>query len=123
MKKYSTVVLCFSFLLFASCEQKPFVEHSLKYSKQASDCESLSARFKMISNFGGERFEFTKCLPATFDGKLLEVKRMGDTVVISFPQQADNKAVFNITLDIDSYPRYNFITIDDETYGLSHSAN
>lgn len=123
MKKFVAVFVLMSMVFLASCDRKPFAEYKLKYDKQSEGCENLSASFKMISNFGGERFKFSKCLPASFDGSQLNVKRAGDTVQVNFPVAgpAGATATFMITLDIDSYPRYNFITIDDETYGLSHS--
>jgi hypothetical protein len=69
----------------------------------------------MVSNVAGERYEFEKCLDAHFSKDMLKVSRQGDTVLVRFPKATGQTVLDKITLDIDSYPRYNFITIDDET--------
>jgi hypothetical protein len=46
---------------------------------------------------------------------MMKVSRQGDTVVVQFPRTGGKAVLNKITLDIDSYPRYNFITIDDQT--------
>jgi len=121
----SSIVILFILVMASiiACNRKPFVEHEVKVEKQSDGCDQVPATFKMISNFGGERYEFAKCLPASFKKEELEVVREGDTVVVRFPGIGPVKAsaVFNITLDIDSYPRYNHLSIDGETYSLQHS--
>jgi hypothetical protein len=101
-----------------NCQRKPFVEHKLKFEKVSDDCSQQQSYFRMVSNFGGERYEFEKCLPADFRSDQLSTARQGDTVVINFPKMAEGqtKAAFHITLDIDSYPSYSFVTIDGDTY-------
>ena len=120
MSRYIHVIVL---ILILACNQTPFVEHDLKFTKDANTCENINSSFKLISNFGGERYEFSKCLPADFNKEQLVVSREGDTVVVKFPQKTANSAAFTITLDIDSYPKYNFLTIDDETIALTHSDN
>ena len=109
--------------LIISCSQKPYVEHELKASKSAGDCSVVPATFKLISNIGGERFEFSKCLPADFDKKQVKVTRVGDTVVVKFPAPANNGAVYALTLDIDSYPKYSYLMVDDEIVTLGQTEN
>ena len=77
----------------------------------------------MISNFGGERYEFSKCLSSSFVASSMVVKRAGDTVLVNFPAMtsAAKMATYLIILDIDSYPRYHYITIDEETYSIGYS--
>lgn len=103
-----------------ACDRQPFVEFKLDLDKQGEDCSQLQNAFKMTSNFGGERFEFQKCLPAAYDKALLQTARKGDTVVILFPTSptGQKNSLYNVTLDIDSYPRYSFITIDNDTYTI-----
>jgi hypothetical protein len=72
----------------------------------------------MVSNVAGERYEFEKCLGANFTKDMMSVSRKGDTVLVQFPKAAAQTVLNKITLDIDSYPRYNFITIDDETFNV-----
>lgn len=108
-----------------SCERKPYVEHKLKLEKTDKGCKQISHSFRMVSNFGGERFEFEKCLPSDYLETDLSTERKGDTVVVRFTNPSDKieNKVYKVTLDIDSYPRYNFITIDEETYTLTPALN
>src|SRR5215467_13637604 len=107
-------------LLFAvaSCNRKPFVTHKLKFEKISDNCENLQPSFRMVSNVAGERYEFEKCLDANFTKDMIKVSRQGDTVLVQFPKPGGRTALDKITLDIDSYPRYNFITIDEETINV-----
>lgn len=117
-----------NFLIFAvsvlivltACDRKPFVENKLKFEKVSDGCSTTPQAFKMTSNFGGERYEFDRCLSADFTKELMSVSRKGDTVVVSFtkPGATQAKAIFNLILDIDSYPKYNFLTIDEDTYAI-----
>lgn len=118
MKFMSSIVVVV--FLLAACDRKPFVENKLKFEKINASCEKMSAAFRMTSNFGGERFEFEKCLPADFTKEQMIASRQGDTVLIQFTQPAPGKSgeTFSIILDIDSYPKYNYITIDNDTYAI-----
>jgi hypothetical protein len=108
--------VCFISLILFSCDRGPFAEHDVKLEKVSDNCAEKQSYFRLNSNFGGERYEFEKCLPADFDKKNITSERKGDTVVVSFTNAAAGNVVYHVTLDIDSYPRYSFITIDDETY-------
>ena len=111
------VVICICVLLF-SCDRKPFVETKLDLNIKGRDCQALQPRFKMTSNFGGERFEFEKCLREGSAASAMSADRAGDTVVVKFNNEGAN-VVYNVTLDIDSYPAYHFITIDGETFAIA----
>lgn len=114
----SIVSSLFIFLL-VGCANKPFLHHKLKFEKTGGDCASMNSGFKMNSNLNGERYEFERCLPAGFNEENLKVDRRGDTVVIDFPGVvAGNQAVYKIIIDIDTWPRYNFLTIDDNTFPI-----
>ncbi|HKZ65755.1 MAG TPA: hypothetical protein VJ111_05345 [Chitinophagaceae bacterium] len=104
-----------------SCDRRPFVEHKLEFEKVADDCKEQQAYFRLNSNFGGERYEFEKCLSADFNKDQLTTERRGDTVLVSFKKAsaAEGNKVYHITLDIDSYPKYHFLTIDKDTYSIS----
>ena len=108
-------------LLAAACNRKPFVDHKLKFEKISDNCENLKPSFRMVSNIAGERFEFEKCLPANFSKDQMKVSRQGDTVLVQFQQPTTQKVLYKITLDIDSYPRYSFITVDNETFIVTSS--
>ena len=105
-------------LAIFSCNRKPFVDHKLKFEKISDNCENLKPSFRMVSNVAGERYEFEKCLDANFTKEMMNVSRQGDTVLVQFPKPTGQTVLDKITLDIDSYPRYNFITIDGETISV-----
>jgi len=122
-KRILTLLLLILSVYMISCGRKPFVEHKLKFEKVADDCKEQQSYFRMNSNFGGERYEFEKCLPADFNDEQLSTERRGDTVLVIIkksPAGQDNK-VIHITLDIDSYPAYHFLTIDQDTYSITRS--
>jgi len=100
------------------CNRTPFVSHKLKFEKISDNCENLKPSFRMVSNVAGERYEFDKCLNANFTKDMMNVSRHGDTVLVQFQPASSQKALYQVTLDIDSYPRYNFITVDAETFNV-----
>jgi len=116
--RYNKALMIFMLLLVISCNRKPFVTHKLKFEKISDNCENLKPSFRMVSNVAGERYEFEKCLGANFTKDMMKVARQGDTVLVQFPKATGQTILDKITLDIDSYPRYNFITIDDETFNV-----
>jgi len=101
-----------------ACNRNPFVDHKLKFEKISENCDNLKPSFRMVSNVAGERFEFEKCLATDFSKDQMKVSRQGDTVLVEFQKPAAQKVLYKITLDIDSYPRYNFITVDNETFNV-----
>ena len=123
MKIFIAALLASLFVVMFSCERKPYVDHKLKIEKVSDNCGDQQSYFRMNSNFGGERYEFEKCLPADFKNDHLMSERKGDTVVVNFktgPADKGNK-VYHITLDIDSYPRYQYIAIDGDVYTITSS--
>lgn len=123
MNKIISTLLFLSLVYMFSCERKPFVEHKLKFEKVSDDCKDEQSYFRMNSNFGGERFEFEKCLPADFKDEQMTTERKGDTVIVTFKTASADPGnkVYHITLDIDSYPRYQNITIDGDNYTITSS--
>lgn len=121
-RKHSRLLLfIIPVLCMISCDRKPYVEYKLKLDKKNDACVDLQTSFHLNSNFGGERYEFEKCLPAEYDKSLVTAARQGDTVVISFTKAEPGNARYAITLDIDSYPAYRFVTIDEDTYTITSS--
>ena len=116
--RFNVVAMTFLFLVVFSCNRRPFVTHKFKFEKISDNCENLKPSFRMVSNVAGERYEFEKCLDANFTKDMIEVSRQGDTVLVRFPKRGGQTVLDKITLDIDSYPGYNFITIDDETFNV-----
>lgn len=114
------VVLFVIVATVVACNRQPFVKHKLEFQKVADNCSEQQSYFRLNSNFGGERYEFEKCLPADFKEEQMATSRQGDTVVVSFPPRpATGGVVYHITVDIDSYPKYNFLTVDDVTYVIA----
>lgn len=118
--KIPVLLSAVSILFVIGCERKSFVEHKMKMEKTGKNCSKLETSFRMNSNFGGERYEFEKCLPADFDDASVISERSGDTVIVHFGNVAGSQptGVYKVTLDIDSYPLYHFLTIDGDTYTI-----
>lgn len=116
MKKIAVSCLIV-FTLFA-CDRQPYVELKADLKKKADDCTGMQPSFRLESNFGGERYVFQKCLPADYNKSSVISERHGDTVLVRFPVSAgaSASALYQVTLDIDSYPKYSFVTIDEDTY-------
>lgn len=110
-------------IVMIACNRKPFVNHKLKLDKVSEDCREQQSYFRSISNIAGERYEFEKCLPFDFSKDNLKTERRGDTVVVNFDKTAagGRPVVYKVTLDIDSYPIYKFLTIDDQTFMMALS--
>lgn len=104
--------------LFISCKNPAYLHHKFQFEKIAGNCSDISQKFEMNSNINGERYEFNKCLSADFTKDKMHIARQGDTVVVSFdqPLMYEQKAAYHIILDVDTYPRYNFLTIDGDTF-------
>ncbi|MET0635385.1 MAG: hypothetical protein ABWZ25_05130 [Chitinophagaceae bacterium] len=113
-----TFLFCFIIVVASACNRSPYVEQKLELVEKGKDCSLLEPTFRLTSNFGGERFEFEKCLPTGYDIKSMVTERKGDTVLVNFNPENKTSALYKVTLDIDSYPSYRFITIDGQTYPI-----
>ena len=82
------LIVFFFFVAAIGCNRKPFVTHKVDFEKVANDCSEQQSYFRMNSNFGGERFEFEKCLGADFKKDQVTSSRQGDTVVVRLPLPA-----------------------------------
>lgn len=115
--------LIFLLACLISCKTEPFLKHSMKFEKISESCQGIDNKFKMNSNLNGERFEFQRCLDFDFQKDQLVSFRQGDTVVLKFERKNSKQALYDIIVDVDSYPRYNFLTIDDNTFLIVPSGN
>src|ERR1700704_5143361 len=99
------VLLIITIVSLSSCEDKPFINATLKAEK-AGDCSQRTTNCKVSANTNGERYEFDYCLKDGFDEKNYSVLRNGDTVLLVLPDPAltDNKQLYKLTLDIDANP-------------------
>jgi hypothetical protein len=118
MVKITFILFC---ICSVACTRKPYVEHKLKFEKVADDCKDQQTYFRMVSNVGGERYEFEKCLHPGFSADEVISWRSNDTVYVSFktPDRSPDDKVFHLTLDIDSYPAYHFVSVDQEVYAIT----
>lgn len=118
----SKIFICILMILvFTACKNPPYLHHKLQLEKVADDCSALAQKFEMNSNINGERYEFNKCFPENFTKDNAIFSRQGDTVIVHFNSDSYRngnvkEAEFHIILDIDTYPRYNFLTIDGDTF-------
>jgi hypothetical protein len=105
-------------VLAAACKTKPFIKHGLDFKKVADNCETMNTGFKMNSNLNGERYEFQRCLDADFSKEQLSSIRQGDTIILKFERKNSKQALYDLVIDLDAYPRYNFLTIDNNTFPI-----
>ena len=104
------------FVMGCDASTKPYIEHELSYKKLGNDCSGQSDKFSMASNTNGERYVLQECLNIGFKKEDLLVQRKGDTVVIDFKRDGAGNALFELTIDVDTYPQYKFLTIGENTF-------
>lgn len=122
--KLKTIHFIFLLAFLYSCDAstKPYLQYELQYKKLADDCSRATGKFNMNSNTNGERYVFEECLGAGFSKDQIIVERHGDTVVIGFKEQQPSR-LYELTVDIDTYPRYHFLTIGKTTFSIIPAAN
>jgi hypothetical protein len=116
MKKIiGAIIIC-----LAGCNSKPALNYKIKLEKISEDCRNIKPSMKMLSDLGGEHYEFERCLSNGFSKDDMKIDRHGDTVSIWFdPIHSKQQMIYKFDIDIDSDPRYNFLTIGDETFIIS----
>ncbi len=116
MNKFTSLVVLFLVVLTVSCEwsTKPYLEHEMEFKKIASNC--AESEMKMTSNTNGERYVVKECLDEDFNKEKMTVERRGDSVVIDFRNTSSKKGFFEVTIDIDTYPRYKYLILGENTY-------
>ena len=76
----------------------------------------------MISNINGERYKFDCCMDDDFSIKSYAVERKGDSIIVSFPKTPGKKqAEYNLILDIDAKPGYQYIILDGQELTVARS--
>lgn len=117
------VVATILFFSISSCKTKPFLKHKIQFEKLNDSCDAIDKSFGMNSNINGERYEFQECLDADFSKEKFSSIRQGDTIVLKFERSSSPQTLYKIIVDIDSYPRYSFVTIDGETFTIVPASN
>lgn len=113
LKLSPVVIICFC--LVSCSDTGPYLKHELEFKKLGDDCSGQSAQMNMNSNTNGERYEFEECLDADFNEGKMQVERKGDTVVVKFSRTNPRQSLYKMVLDINTYPRYNFLKLGDNT--------
>ena len=103
------LVLC---VLFSGCDENQ-LNHSMTFSK-SGPCTQIDPMVTLTSNVAGDRYTFNACLPENFDGKAYQLVRKGDSLVLSFPGNANPTTAFALTMDVDAYPPYHFMVINGQ---------
>lgn len=115
MNRKLNVVFLFCLFLVSCSDTGPYLKHELEFKKMGDDCSGQSAKISINSNTIGQRFEFEECLDVDFSKEKMQVERKGDTVVVNFSRTNPKQSLYKMVLDINTYPRYNFLTIGDNT--------
>ena len=104
-------ILLLAAVIYSCNNSEGFINHKLEF-KKIGECTAGEKAINMLSNIGGERYEFETCLNANFAGDAYTVERKGDSIVVAFQRTDGDKAAFKITLDIDANPPYHHIVLD-----------
>ncbi len=113
--------VCLLTALF-SCEENYF-KYKVEITRIADSCENKEVSLNITSNIDGRRYEFNKCLPDNYDERNCEVRRSHDSVFVRFKNVPVQSTTSKVTLDIDTWPIYNYITIDDVTFVVIGAGN
>ena len=98
-------------------DTEPYLKHDLTFEK-AGVCTGQEASISVTANTIGERYVVEKCLSQSFDGRYTAM-RQGDTVASSFNETTGPKALFRLTIDINTWPAYRFLTVDGSTFPIN----
>ena len=97
--------------LLSGCDDGPYLKHELKHEKLGSSCASINEQISVTVNTVGDRFVYERCLDAAYAGNY-SVERKGDTVVVVTQKTGGKTTPYRVTLDINTYPEYHFLSLD-----------
>ncbi len=102
---------------FISCDVShgPYLKYKIEMPPVEGTCSDASQEFKMNSNILGERYVFLECMDAGADKSKVIIERKGDTVLINFIKTNSANQLYELTVDINTQPRYNWLTIGNNT--------
>ncbi len=106
-------------MLAVSCKEGPYLKHTLAFKNTVEECTGGMWNYKLTSNTNGERYEFSRCLPNTYNGQYTLV-RNADTIRVTFPVDTSMVArhKYAIILDVDTWPKYSHIYLGNELLKL-----
>ncbi len=123
MKKIFLALGSIGFLASCDVGHDPYLKYEVELKKVADNCSGISGSFNMNSNIIGERYVFQECLPAIAGKENVLVSRSGDTVIIKFDKSAGAVNLYDLTVDINTKPRYNWLTIGNNTFPIIPAAH
>ena len=111
------------FLFSCDVSHGPYLKHKVAINKVSENCAAQSQQFSMNSNINGERFVFQECLDADTDESDVLITRSGDTVSIQFQKKGDSQHLYELTVDVNTQPRYNWLKIGNSTIPIIPAGN
>ena len=123
MKRILLPLFFLGFITSCDVGHDPYLKHEVELKKVADDCSGMLGSFSMNSNIIGERYVFQECLPANAGKENVIVKRSGDTVSIQFDKSKGATSLYDLTVDINTKPRYNWLTIGNNTFPIIPAAH
>jgi hypothetical protein len=111
------------FLFSCNVSHDPYLKHKVKLEKLSESCSGKSDKFNMNSNTNGERYTFQECLDANSDEKNVIIERRKDTVFIQFKKTGQGTHLYDLTIDINTRPQYNWLVVGENTIAILPSGN
>jgi hypothetical protein len=124
--KYTVYSIClFIFVVgFSSCGEEQYFKTKAALIKKSDECKPGGVDLVMNSNINGDRYSFHICLQDNFDNADCVITRSHDSVFVNFRKSPQLKQVqYEATIDIDTYPRYNFLIIEGEAFAVIPAGN
>ena len=121
--RYCLWAMCL-LLTFSACGPagEPYLKYELETRKAADSCpDNPDINLSMISNTIGERYRFLQCITAGKE-KDISVIRRGDTVEVNF-DRSSKLATYEVTLDINTHPRYSTIILGGQSFTVVPTKN
>ena len=125
MQLLSFITALVSCLIFVSCDvsHDPYLKHKVKLEKVSDTCSEKSETFNMNSNTNGERYSFQECLDVNSNEKNVIIERRKDTVFIQFRKTGQGTDLYNLTIDINTQPQYNWLVVGENTIAIIPTGN
>ena len=123
LKNLSTAILMCLLIISCDFKQDPYFKHEVKLEKIGKGCEGKSDQFSMNSNTNGERYSFQECLDVNSDSKNVIIERNKDTVTIRFNRTGAGQQLYQLTVDINTKPQYNWLVVGDNTIAIIPEGN